>query len=132
MAQFEFTGEVVSGKGQGKFFTRAEWARAAFRELVAIDPWPGTFNLRVSDRASKAAWRELNEASGLLLQAPDPAWCNGRCYPALLPQGDLRAAIIVPEVDGYEPDQVEIIAEVSIREALGVGDGDRIVVRAAV
>jgi riboflavin kinase len=126
MALFVFTGEVVSGKGEGKFFTRAEWARAAFRDLVAIDPWPGTFNLRVSDRASRAAWGELNETSGLLLKAPDPAWCDGRCYSALLVQGGIEAAIIVPEVASYAPDQVEIIAAVSIRESLGVGDGDRI------
>lgn len=132
MASIVFTGEVVSGKGEGKFFTRAEWARAAFQELVAIDPWPGTFNLRVSDQASRAAWAELNETSGLLLRAPDPAWCNGRCYPALLVQGDIRAAIIVPEVAGYAPDQVEIVAAVSIRESLGVGDGDRIEVEVTV
>ena len=126
MAPIVFAGEVVSGKGEGKFFTRAAWARAAFQELVAIDPWPGTFNLRVSDQASRAAWAELNEASGLLLRAPDPAWCDGRCYPALLVRGNIRAAIIVPEIAGYAPDQVEIVAAVSIREALGVGDGDRI------
>jgi riboflavin kinase len=132
MASIVFTGEVVSGKGEGKFFTRAEWARAAFQELVAIDPWPGTFNLRVSDQASRAAWAELNETSGLLLRAPDPAWCNGRCYPALLVQGDIRAAIVVPEVADYAPDQVEIVAAVSIRESLGVGDGDRIEVEVTV
>ena len=126
MALFVFTGEVVSGKGEGNFFTRTEWARAAFQELVAIDPWPGTLNLRVSDRASLAAWAELKKASGLLLRAPDPAWCDGRCYPALLVQGDIKAAIVVPEVANYEPDKVEIIAAVSIREALGVGEGDRI------
>jgi riboflavin kinase len=132
MASIVFTGEVVSGKGEGKFFTRAEWARAAFQELVAIDPWPGTFNLRVSDQASRAAWAELNETSGLPLRAPDPAWCDGRCYPALLVQGDIRAAIVVPEVADYAPDQVEIVAAVSIRESLGVGDGDRIEVEVTV
>ena len=126
MARYVFSGEVASGKGQGKIFTRAEWVRAAFQDLLAIDPWPGTFNLRVSDQASRAAWAELNAASGLLLEAPDPAWCNGRCYAARLVQGDIRAAIIVPEVAGYPPDQVEIVAAVSIRQALGVGDMDRV------
>jgi riboflavin kinase len=132
MARYVFSGEVASGKGEGKLFTRAEWVRAAFQELVAIDPWPGTFNLRVSDRASLAAWAELNAASGLVLRAPDAAWCDGRCYSALLVQGDLRAAIIVPEVASYPPDQVEIVAAMSIRQALGVGDGDRIEVEVTV
>ncbi len=123
MALFVFSGELVSGKGEGAIFTRAAWARAAFRDLVAIDPWPGTLNLCVRDQASLAAWNEIKEASGLLLRAPDPAWCDGRCYPAVV-QGGIRGAVVVPEVESYAPDQVEIIAAVSIRETLGVGDGD--------
>ncbi len=132
MASIIFTGEVVSGKGEGKFFTRTEWARNAFQEMVGIDPWPGTFNLRVSDLASRGAWARLNEAPGLLLAAPDPAWCDGRCYPAVLVQGDLKVAIVVPDIAGYAADQVEIIAPVSIRQTLGVSDGDRIEVEVEV
>ncbi len=113
----------MSGKGAGARFTGAPWARAAFQNLVAIDPWPGTLNLRVRDRAALAAWREIRRAPGLVLRAPDPAWCDARCYPAMI-QGAIRGAVVVPEVESYAPDQVEIIAAVSIRETLGLSDGD--------
>lgn len=123
MAAFEFSGELVSGKGEGAFFTAADWARAAFQELVAIDPWPGTLNLRVSDQVSLAVWTEVRNMAGLVLRAPDPAWCDGHCYPALV-AGREKAAIIVPEIADYPPDQVEIIAAVGLRQALAIDDGD--------
>ena len=39
-------------------------------------------------------------------------------------QGGLKGAVVLPGVSTYAPDQVEIIAAVSIRESLGIGDGD--------
>ncbi|MDX1484727.1 MAG: DUF120 domain-containing protein [Alphaproteobacteria bacterium] len=117
------SGEVASGKGEGAFFTGAEWARAAFRELVDIDPWPGTLNLRITEPASLSTWAQVRAAPGLRLAAPDPAWCDAKCYLALLAQR-LRVAIVLPEVSDYAPDQVEIVSAVQIRETLGVADGD--------
>ncbi len=123
MAAFEFSGELVSGKGEGAFFTGADWARTAFQDLVGIDPWPGTLNLRVSDQGSLAVWTEVRNMAGLVLKAPDPAWCDGRCYSTLV-AGREKAAIIVPEIADYPPDQVEIIAAVGLRQALAINDGD--------
>lgn len=124
MARLVFSGALVFGKGEGARFTRTDWVREAFQDLVAIDPWPGTLNLRVSEKRSLAVWHEIKKMPGLILRAPDSAWCHGRCYPAVI-QG-LSTAIVVPEVESYAPDQVEIIAAVSIRETLGLGDGDLI------
>ena len=123
MAAFEFSGELVSGKGEGAFFTRTDWARTAFKDLVAIDPWPGTLNLRIREQPSLAVWRKIKGAPGLVLRAPDPAWCDARVYKAMI-QGGLKGAVVLPGVSTYAPDQVEIIAAVSIRESLGIGDGD--------
>ena len=123
MAAFEFSGELVSGKGEGAFFTRADWARTAFQDLVGIDPWPGTLNLRVTDRDCLAVWNGVKSNPGFLLPAPDPAWCAARCYSALVAGGE-KGAIVVPEIADYPPDQVEIIAAVNLRQALVITDGD--------
>ena len=113
----------MSGKGEGALFTGAPWARAAFQNLVGIDPWPGTLNLRIRDRHSLAVWSEIKGAPGLVLRAPDPAWCDAWVYKAMI-QGGLKGAVVLPGVSTYAPDQLEIIAAVSIRESLGIGDGD--------
>lgn len=123
MGRFVLSGELVTGKGEATLFTRADWARAAFQELVSIDPWPGTLNLRLTEEAHLATWAEIRREPGLHLSTPDPDWCDGRCYAALLARR-IEAAVVVPEVAGYPEDQVEIIAAVNLREALGAADGD--------
>ena len=131
MAKYDFSGELVSGKGEGAFFTRTDWARSAFQELVGIDPWPGTLNLRINDAGSLAIWAEVKAAAGVILRAPDPSWCDGRCYSALVGAQE-RAAIVVPGVSDYPADQVEIIAAVNLRQALVIKDGDMVKVAVTV
>jgi CTP-dependent riboflavin kinase len=62
---------------------------------------------------------------------PDPNWCDGLLYPVLLPRA-IRAAIVVPEVAAYDSRQVEIIAPVGLRVALGLADGDPLLMTAEV
>jgi CTP-dependent riboflavin kinase len=131
MAAFEFSGELATGKGEGAFFTRTDWARAAFQDWVGIDPWPGTLNLQVTDKASLSIWNEVKGHPGVLLRAPDPAWCDGRCY-ATVVEERYKAAIVVPDVDDYPPGQVEIIAAVGLREALAIKDGDVVAITVVV
>jgi CTP-dependent riboflavin kinase len=126
-----FRGRVASGKGVAVGFTSADWARQAFVKLVGIDPHPGTLNLIVPDGPDLDAWRRLRATPGLRMSNPDPKWCDGLLYPVSLP-GGIKAAIVVPEVGDYDPRQVEIIAPVRLREALGLADNDLVEVTAAV
>ena len=38
--------------------------------------------------------------------------------------GGLLATAVVPEVDGYPADKLELLAAVSVRDSLGLHDGD--------
>lgn len=127
MAGIVVQGQVVTGKGEATFFTQAEWARAAFQELVGIDPWPGTLNLQVLGADHLAAWAEVRQAPGLVLKAPNPEWCDGRLYPGRL-AGHIDVAAVVPDVASYPDDQLEIIAAVHLRGALGVSDGAELMI----
>jgi phosphoglycolate phosphatase len=122
-----FTGQVATGKGEAVGFTSAPWARAAFVDLVGIDPFPGTLNLIVMGGDDQAAWARLRASGGRLMTPPDPSWCAGRLFTVLLADR-VEGAIIVPEVADYAGDQVEIIAAVNLRATLGVGDGDPVLV----
>lgn len=123
-----FEGIVASGRAEASGFTTAPWARDGFRRLVGIDPFPGTLNLRVETSAARAAWAALRARPGIRMVPPDPAWCDARLYPVLV-AGRVAGAIVLPEVSGYPEDQVEIVAALRLRDALGLGDGDSVEVR---
>jgi CTP-dependent riboflavin kinase len=127
MSAERITGRLATGIGQGKHFTRLDWARRQFIDKLGIDPFPGTINLLIESAAALEGWRRLRESPGVRIDNPGngPHDCDARCYPIRL-AGRIDAAIVLPEVEGYPADQVEIIAQLNVREALGVADGDEI------
>lgn len=119
--------KLVTGLGEAAGFTSLDWARAAFRDAVGIDPWPGTVNLQPSNPASRAGWDRVRARPGIVLPAPRPDWCDARCYRARI-AGRIDAAVVIPEVENYPEDQIELIAAVGVRDALGIRDGDPVTV----
>ena len=121
----EIRGRVASGIGQGRHFTQLAWAREQFADRLGIDPWPGTFNIVVDDPDAMPVWVRLKRTPGIRMENPNdgPHDCDARCYPVTV-EGRIDGAIVYPEVEGYPPAQVEIVADIDLREALGVEDGD--------
>lgn len=117
------SGRVISGLGQGSAFTRLDWAREQFIEKLGIDPFPGTLNLILETPGALATWAEWKTTPGVVITPPNADWCNARCYPVRI-ANQINGAIVLPEVNGYSSAQIEIIAEVSLRETLRLQDGD--------
>jgi CTP-dependent riboflavin kinase len=118
-------GRLATGIGQGRHFTRLDWARRQFVDKLGIDPFPGTINLIVEGPESTDVWNRLKDTPGVRIENPNdgPNDCDARCYPIVI-DGQIDAAIVLPEVPGYPAEQVEIIAAVGLREALDIDDGD--------
>jgi CTP-dependent riboflavin kinase len=118
-------GRIATGSGQGKHFTQLHWARRQFVERLGIDPFPGTLNLVLEDVESIDVWHRVQKTPGVRIENPNdgPNDCDGRCYPVTI-EGRIDAAIVLPEVPGYSPVQIELIAAVCLRDALQVDDGD--------
>ena len=121
----EIGGRVVTGIGQGRRFTQLSWAREQFVERLGMDPFPGTLNIVVDDPDAMPVWARLRRTPGIRMENPGggPHDCDARCYPVLV-EGRIAGAIVLPEVENYPPAQIEIVAEIDLREALGVEDGD--------
>lgn len=117
-------GRVASGIGQGRHFTRLGWAREQFIGRLGIDPYPGTLNLVVEDAAALQSWSRLKALPGIRIDNPGsgPHDCDARCWLVSV-EGRFEAAIVLPEVEGYAPGNIELIAAVGLREALAIGDG---------
>lgn len=109
--------------GEGAFFTRTDWARNGFLALVGIDPWPGTLNLVLEDAEARRIWHRIKAGGGLLLPAPEAKWCDARLFPACLDSG-LSVAVVLPDIPDYPEDRLELIAAISLRQTLGLSDGD--------
>lgn len=125
----KITGRVVTGLGQGAQLTQLEWARAQFVDKLGIDPFPGTLNVMV-DASDASAWEQWKNAPGITIVPPNADWCNARAYPIRV-AGRVNGAIILPEVNGYASTQIEIIANVSLRETLQLNDGDALALELA-
>jgi len=128
--QREIAGVVCSGLGEGAMFTQLPWVQAEFRAKLGFVPSPGTLNLQMTDRRWRELYVVLAREAGIPI-VPAEGFCAARCFRVTL--GDtVEGAIVIPEVEGYPDDKVEIIAPVSIRERLGLQDGDRVWIRIAV
>jgi HAD superfamily hydrolase (TIGR01549 family) len=75
------------------------------------------------DENIKAEWQRLQETESYIVQAQDPDSCDAHCYPVFI-SNQYSGAIVVPKVEIYPQDQLEIIAPISLRENLELQDDD--------
>lgn len=102
------------------------WVQQSLRERLGFSPFPATLNLRLESEEEVAAWREVKrDIAGIDLPPPDASFCRARCFLVDI-EGRQRGAVIVPEVDGYPPNKIEVVASVRLKDELPVRDGDRI------
>ncbi len=124
-------GRLATGIGMGKIFTQFDWAKEQFAGKVGIDPWPGTINVIVDDPESMPVWVRLKRTDGIHMDNPNdgPHDCDAKCWRVTIDGGEagaIEGAIVFPLVDDYPPAQIEVIAEVGVRDALGIEDGDTV------
>ncbi len=122
----EIRGVVREGKGEARKFTQLSWVLQQIRDKLGFDTYPGTLNLETNDDSALEA---LRATSGIAIE-PAPGFCAARCYRVRL-NGQVDAVWIVPEVEGYPADQIELIAGVSLRDTLHLKDGNIVTVEPA-
>lgn len=118
------SGIVRDGLGQGRDFTQLDWVRQQFCDKLGFDPFPGTLNVRTPDVVTLAVWRTCPS----ITIEPAPGFCAGSCYRVEL-NGRITASWIIPAVFAYPNDLMELIAPVSLRQALALKTGDVVSVR---
>ena len=129
--EYVLRGVAATGWGEATRFTELAWVWEQFATKLNLAAAPGTFNVRLHNAESLARWQELQAEPGIPIVPPDATFCPARCYPVLV-NDRVPGAIVVPEVDGYPPDQIEVVAAQSIRSAMHVQDGEPVILRAVV
>ncbi|MCH8054631.1 MAG: CTP-dependent riboflavin kinase [Deltaproteobacteria bacterium] len=120
------TGVIFSDLGQGASFMSLDWVQKALRERLGFFPYPATLNLRLESEREMDMWREAQRrVTGIDIASPDSSFCQARCYLVDIERKH-RGAVLLPAVEGYPADKIEVIAPVRLKDELHVRDGDRI------
>lgn len=107
-------GRVVSGFGEGAKYV--ELYKGRFREYLGIDPYPGTLNVELIERAPQLP---LNKA--IVIPPPHPGFVEVYAYRALL--GGLEVYVVKPAKTRHPPSIVEVVSSYYLREKLKLRDG---------
>ena len=103
-----------------------EWVQQSLREGLGFSPYPATLNLRLESENEMAVWREVKrEIAGLSITSPDPSFCQARCFLVEI-EGKVKGAVLLPGVEGYPADKVEVVAPVRLKDALRLRDGEKL------
>jgi riboflavin kinase, archaea type len=130
-AIIDFEGSVVSGMGEGAYYMSLEGYRKQFKEKLGYEPYPGTLNVRLTDQVYMNARRELGSHPSIFLDGfSDGTRTYGwvKCYRAVI-NNSVKAAVLVLERTHYDDSMLEVIAPMSIKQASGIKNGDRIKVQ---
>lgn len=117
-------GLLRSGLGEGAGFTALDWVEHQFQAKLGFWAHPGTLNLHFAGSQWDTTRDAMQAAPGIVIEPP-PGFCASKCF-AVLIGGRIKGAAILPDVDHYPTDKLEIVAPVAIRQELRLKDGDRV------
>ena len=131
-AVIDFEGSVVSGMGEGAYYMSLEGYRKQFKEKLGYEPYPGTLNIQLTDQLFMNARRELGSHPSIFVDGfGDGTRTYGwvKCYRATINGKVDNAAVLVLERTHYDDSMLEVIAPMSIKDAAGIKNGDRVKVQ---
>jgi riboflavin kinase len=119
-------GKVFSGNGEGAEFIKLPWVSKQIAEKLGFIPYTGTLNIKLTAQ-SVVIKNSLMNARAIEI-SPIKGFCRGRCFRACFIH-DLKCAIIIPEIENYPEDVIEVVASVNLREKFKLKDNDMVEVR---
>jgi riboflavin kinase len=131
----DFEGSVVSGMGEGAYYMSLAGYKKRFLEKLGYEPYPGTLNIRLTDPVYMNARRELGRHPSIFIDGfSDGTRTYGwvKCYRASINGKVDNAAVLVLERTHYDDSMLEVIAPMSIKDAAGIQNGDRVKVQVKV
>ncbi len=118
----DIVGRVFSGRGEGKKYVELPWVSQQIKETLGFDPFPGTLNLRLDTENVK---RKVQlEKNATLRLCHSEGYCTGLLFKASV--GEVLCGVVIPQVEKYPDDELEVVAEVDLRRELHLSDGDTI------
>jgi riboflavin kinase len=115
-------GKVFSGSGEGAKFVEIPWVRRQITEKLGFIPYLGTLNIKLTE--GNADFKLLKETKAIEI-LPTEGFCRGKCFNACF-MNVVKCAIVIPEVENYPEDILEVIAPINLRGKFRLKDGDMV------
>jgi len=125
------TGIIFSDLGQASSFMALDWVQDLLRQRLGYHPFPATLNVRPKDAEDARVWQRVqSDHAGTPLTPASEGHCGAKLYRIEIGTGTdsakLAGAVLLPEVDGYPPDKIEIVAPVRLKDHFNLNDGDQV------
>jgi len=119
-------GIVQSGVGKGAFFTQVDWVVKQCEDQLGFRPFPGTLNVQICEEDLGKVAGFLSSTDGELVP-DDPQFCTARIKKMFV--NNTPAAVVLPseDVKVHNSRVMEIIAAQNLKQLLGIGDGDKVI-----
>lgn len=120
-----FKGELVSGLGEGSYYTAQKNYLEQFKNRLGFKPFPGTLNLKIK-KVERNKLRLLKKFEGIMIQSfktSDRTFGSVNCFRAKI--GGVKGALVLP-VRGHYSSILEFISPFYLRDKLSIDDGDMV------
>ena len=123
-------GKVITGMAEGAFYMGKQAYRDQFSMLLGYTPFPGTLNLQILDDQTLNNFEKLLRLPAKFISGfkeDDRVYGKVFIWPALLVinGNQIPSAIVRPDRT-HHSNQIELIAEVNIKNTYNVQDGDEL------
>lgn len=125
-----FSGTLVSGMGEGKYYMSLEGYRKQFEKKIGYIPFPGTLNIRIVDALSLENREKIESfryyfVDGFSDSKRTYGWV--KCYPVIINGNEkIRSDLLILERTHHDNNMLEIIAPVNIKKVLNLKNGDNV------
>ena len=124
MDNLTFVGAVISGEGNGKKYLALPWVKQQIEQKLGFLPYLGTLNLRLTKES--VVNKKILELTETLVICPAEGYCVGLLFRASIQS--IMCAVVIPQIEDYPENVLEIIASVNLRETLNLKDGEDVTV----
>ena len=117
----KLNGEVTTGLGKAAFFLSQDFYVDNFIKNCGFKPYPGTLNIVVPENHLEQI-NEIKDNCNDIIK-PDEGFGAVKYIEAIL-NDDVNGAIVFPAKTEHTENYLEFIAEIKLRDALNLKDGD--------
>jgi riboflavin kinase len=119
------TGKIVSGMGEGRYYTEQNGYGNQFKDKLGFKPYPGTLNVEIK-HIERNKIRFLKKYNAIIInefETNNRTFGGVRCFHSTIENTD--CAIVLPSRSHYS-NILEFISHHFLREKLDLKDGDEV------